>query len=65
MRVLPEYLAYYAGAGRGWFVVKRIHPHGARELVTHSGPYTTREQAQAEADSMNGRTLWPGPVWKA
>jgi hypothetical protein len=57
------YTVVYGGPGYGYSVVQRVP---ARSLffpaVVASGPYATREQAQAEADRRNlhygARTAW-------
>lgn len=43
-----ELLVRFAGTNRGYYVVRVVEP-GCVSVV--SGPWTTREQAQADADS--------------
>ena len=45
---VPLFGLYFAGTGRGWYVTSR-RADGKR--VSESGPYTTREQAQAWIDA--------------
>lgn len=52
-----RHVARYCGRGYGWFVfvetTRRAEPHGAAVWLEAAGPYTTREQAVAEADARN------------
>ena len=61
-RVLPErdtystFAPHYAGIGFGWYVLENLH-HWATDRImcgrTAAGPYTSKSQAQAEADRRN------------
>ena len=43
----------YGGLGRGYFVTRRYTLDGFPQTVTIAGPFTSREQAQREADGLN------------
>lgn len=66
---LGQYAVRYCGMGRGWAVVQWARsladPHGLPQWLVVAAPFTTREAAIAEAETLRERDATPigGPGW--